>query len=332
MDYHNPHSDLFQMATEPWCDDYVAQYGNSIQYPVTNSFAYNLPYDDLTQHHNHNQHQQQLVSQPQSHVNMLSHFGQQPQQPQQQQQQQHHHSHGHVTPQTHHNYSIDQPSPLQQHHQNSSSSTSSASSSSSHVTNSHHHMTTPHSQNQTVAAIQPPPSNYQLYSSVQVPYEDVYLDTSSSAAASDYLLTQPYMEAVTSATTSPSDYDTPHNASSSASSSVSVASRKQPESRMSQPELFSRMGLSHDPEEARNRENRVLSLLKSRGFKLGEQTWIRDTTPAVRQEIVDFIHASTVQEYGYSKYMIEVVIRRACYHLMQGRLRRIRRARKSKGN
>ncbi|CAG82187.2 hypothetical protein B0I72DRAFT_164303 [Yarrowia lipolytica] len=231
MDYHNPHSDLFQMATEPWCDDYVAQYGNSIQYPVTNSFAYNLPYDDLTQHHNHNQHQQQL-----------------------------------------------------------------------------------------------------LYSSVQVPYEDVYLDTSSSAAASDYLLTQPYMEAVTSATTSPSDYDTPHNASSSASSSVSVASRKQPESRMSQPELFSRMGLSHDPEEARNRENRVLSLLKSRGFKLGEQTWIRDTTPAVRQEIVDFIHASTVQEYGYSKYMIEVVIRRACYHLMQGRLRRIRRARKSKGN
>lgn len=92
------------------------------------------------------------------------------------------------------------------------------------------------------------------------------------------------------------------------------------------------MGLSHDPEEARNRENRVLSLLKSRGFKLGEQTWIRDTTPAVRQEIVDFIHASTVQEYGYSKYMIEVVIRRACYHLMQGRLRRIRRARKSKGN
>ncbi|KAG5370407.1 hypothetical protein CKK34_0504 [Yarrowia sp. E02] len=260
------------MATEPWCDDYVAQYGNSIQYPVANTFAYNLPYDELNQNQ-----QQTVVSQTHSHVNLqqqASHAGQQHQQ----------HSHNHQ-------------SPLQQQH--------------SHIQ-------------------KPSSASSQLYSSVQVPYEDVYLDTSSSSA-SDYLLTQPYMEAVTSATTSPSDYDTPHNASSS-SSSVSVASRKQPESRMSQPELFSRMGLSHDPEEARNRENRVLSLLKSRGFKLGEQTWIRDTTPAVRQEIVDFIHASTVQEYGYSKYMIEVVIRRACYHLMQGRLRRIRRARKSKGN
>lgn len=317
MDYHNPHSDLFQMATEPWCDDYVAQYGNPSQYPVASSFAYNLPYDELNQH--------TVVSQPQTQTQAhVSHQQQANHLNHQQQQQQQHQSHSHVTPQiaqvtpqAHHNYAIIQQSPLQQnpHTQNSS-----------HMAHSHHVTS---SQNQA-ASTQPPASNYQLYSSVQVPYEDVYLDTSSSST-SDYLLTQPYMEAVTSTTTSPSDYDTPHNASSS-SSSVSVASRKQPESRMSQPELFSRMGLSHDPEEARNRENRVLSLLKSRGFKLGEQTWIRDTTPAVRQEIVDFIHASTVQEYGYSKYMIEVVIRRACYHLMQGRLRRIRRARKSKGN
>lgn len=276
MDYHNPHSDLFQMATEPWCDDYVSQYGHTMQYPQqqvnSSSFAYTLGYDE--------------VSQPVGGV--------------------------HVTPQAHH------VTPNQASQQNYALQSSPMSQSHVHVPQNHvsHIPQTTHVTR---------PSNYTLYSSV--PYEDVYIDPSSSS--SEYLLTQPYMEAVTSTTTSPSDYDTPH--ASSSSSSVSVASRKQPESRMSQPELFSRMGLSHDPEEARHRENRVLALLKSRGFKLGEQTWIRDTTPAVRQEIVDFIHATTVAEYGYSKYMIEVVIRRACYHLMQGRLRRIRRARKSKG-
>ncbi|KAG5357924.1 hypothetical protein CJU89_4413 [Yarrowia sp. B02] len=284
MDYHP--SDLFQMATEPWCDDYVAQYGSQVQYPT---FSFNLPYDD----------QLSVSAATNSHGQMGQHVTQQHHVTQNVPQQHH------VTPQQHHvtqqqqaPQQQPQPTPVAQNY---------AIQSPSHVTQQFAAPVTSHV---------PVNQNY-MYSSV--PYEDVYVDSSTS---SDYLLTQPYVE-VTSATTSPSDYDTPH---------ASSVARKQPESRMSQPELFSRMGLSHDPEEARNRENRVLSLLKSRGFKLGEQTWIRDTTPAVRQEIVDFIHASTVQEYGYSKYMIEVVIRRACYHLMQGRLRRIRRARKSKQN
>uniref|UniRef100_A0A060THW9 ARAD1D34650p n=1 Tax=Blastobotrys adeninivorans TaxID=409370 RepID=A0A060THW9_BLAAD len=102
--------------------------------------------------------------------------------------------------------------------------------------------------------------------------------------------------------------------------------RRKSESRISLPELYERMGLKHDHKEASKREQRVLSLLKSQGFRLGEQTWIRDTSEADRRAIIDYIHSQTYQEYGYSKQLIEVIIRRGSYYLMQGRLRRIRRA------
>lgn len=102
--------------------------------------------------------------------------------------------------------------------------------------------------------------------------------------------------------------------------------RRKSESRISLPELYERMGLKHDHKEANKREQRVLSLLKTQGFRLGEQTWIRDTSEADRRAIIDHIHSQTYQEYGYSKQLIEVIIRRGSYYLMQGRLRRIRRA------
>ncbi|CAN6637537.1 hypothetical protein TRVA0_016S01662 [Trichomonascus vanleenenianus] len=102
--------------------------------------------------------------------------------------------------------------------------------------------------------------------------------------------------------------------------------RKQSESRISLPELYQRMGLEHDHEEARHREQRVLQILRQQGFQLGERTWIRDTTEVDRRNIIDEIYNQTYNDYGYSKELIEVIIRRGSYYLMQGRLRRLRRA------
>lgn len=105
--------------------------------------------------------------------------------------------------------------------------------------------------------------------------------------------------------------------------------RKQSESRISLPELYIRMGLGHDHEEARTREQRILNILRSEGFKLGEQTWIRDTTENDRRRIIGEIYEQTYAEYRYSRELIEVIVRRGSYYLMQGRLRRIRRSKKA---
>ena len=105
--------------------------------------------------------------------------------------------------------------------------------------------------------------------------------------------------------------------------------RKQSESRISLPELFIRMGLADNHEVARKREQRVLNLLRQQGFKLGERTWIRDTTEQERRQIIDEIYRQTFDEYGYGKDLIEVIIRRGSYYLMQGRLRRLRRSRRN---
>ncbi|ANB11925.1 hypothetical protein AWJ20_152 [Sugiyamaella lignohabitans] len=120
------------------------------------------------------------------------------------------------------------------------------------------------------------------------------------------------------------------SSSSAASSALSGANpprtgRKHSESRMSLPELYNLMGLGHNPTEARTREKRVLDLLQKEGFLLGQRTWIRDTEQAERQRIIDNIYAITNKDYHYTKDLIELIIRRGTYYVMQGRLRRIRR-------
>jgi hypothetical protein len=105
--------------------------------------------------------------------------------------------------------------------------------------------------------------------------------------------------------------------------------RKQSESRISLPELYQRMGLGHNHEEARTREQKILNILRQQGFKLGEKTWIRDTTDQVRTAIIQEIYRQTFADYGYSKELLEVIVRRGSYYMMQGRLRRIRRSKKA---
>lgn len=115
---------------------------------------------------------------------------------------------------------------------------------------------------------------------------------------------------------------------SSSASSGSKPIRKQSESRISLPELYQRMGLGHDHNTARSREQRILTILKKEGFRLGERTWIRDTSEKERRRMIDEIYRQTYPDYHYSKELIEVIVRRGSYYLMQGRLRRIRRGKK----
>lgn len=105
--------------------------------------------------------------------------------------------------------------------------------------------------------------------------------------------------------------------------------KRQSESRLSLPELYQRMGLGHDHDKAHIREQKILNILRQQGFKLGEMTWIRDTTAEMRAAIISEIYRQTYEEYGYSRALLEVIVRRGSYYMMQGRLRRIRRFKKA---
>ncbi|KAH3677573.1 hypothetical protein WICPIJ_008961, partial [Wickerhamomyces pijperi] len=62
------------------------------------------------------------------------------------------------------------------------------------------------------------------------------------------------------------------------------------------------------------------------------KTWIRDTPSEERNILIDKLWklVEMKHQYGYSKETLAIVIRRASYYLMQGRLRRERRLEKKK--
>lgn len=107
------------------------------------------------------------------------------------------------------------------------------------------------------------------------------------------------------------------------------------DSRLSLAQLSIVLGLGTNVQEASKREKQILAVLKDElGFALGERTWIRDTPPEERKRLIDDLYIIVEQRYGYGydKDALSVVVRRASYYLMQGRLRRQRRMhRKAKG-
>ncbi|ODQ68825.1 hypothetical protein LIPSTDRAFT_7384, partial [Lipomyces starkeyi NRRL Y-11557] len=76
----------------------------------------------------------------------------------------------------------------------------------------------------------------------------------------------------------------------------------------------------------RSREQHILGILQDQGFPLGERTWIRDTEEKERRRIIEEIYRQTRDLYGYERSLLEVIVRRGAYYLMQGRLRRLRRS------
>lgn len=96
-------------------------------------------------------------------------------------------------------------------------------------------------------------------------------------------------------------------------------------SKMPLSDLYSRMGLANDHEEAKSREERIMNIVRREGFEVGHRTWIRDTDEDLRRRIIDELHRQTVRQYRYSKKTLEIIVRRGTYARMQSRLRQVRR-------
>ena len=112
--------------------------------------------------------------------------------------------------------------------------------------------------------------------------------------------------------------------------------KKISDSRLSLAQLSIVLHLEGNEEETAKREKNILQILrKELDFPIGEKTWIRDTPSHERERIIKQL-TSMVEDtyhYGYSKRTLSIIVRRASYYMMQGRLRRERRQqRKRKQN
>ncbi|CUM63302.1 uncharacterized protein PRCAT00000873001 [Priceomyces carsonii] len=75
-------------------------------------------------------------------------------------------------------------------------------------------------------------------------------------------------------------------------------------------------------------EINILEIFKNYcNFKLGYQTWIRDTTKEQRENLINLLYSYTSHYYPeFNKFKLEVIVRRGSYSLMQSRLRKERRS------
>lgn len=96
-------------------------------------------------------------------------------------------------------------------------------------------------------------------------------------------------------------------------------------SKMPLAHMYAMMGLSSDHVKAKWREERIINIVRAEGFKVGSQTWIRDTEESERFRIINSILFQCGREFGYDKTLIEVVVRRGTYARMQSKLRQERR-------
>lgn len=86
------------------------------------------------------------------------------------------------------------------------------------------------------------------------------------------------------------------------------------------------------PVEALKRERYILDIFENElHYPLGYKTWVRDTKKEYRTKLIDELHDRVKEKYPeYDHHVLETIIRRATYYMMQSRLRRERRA-KAKG-
>ncbi|KAG0669408.1 hypothetical protein C6P41_000211 [Kluyveromyces marxianus] len=120
--------------------------------------------------------------------------------------------------------------------------------------------------------------------------------------------------------------------SSSTSSSPGSGAKKVSDSRLSARGLAQVLNLD-SPAEALCREKFILDIFeKELHYPLGYKTWVRGTTKEYRAKILYQLHERVKVKYPeYDEKVLETIIRRATYYMMQSRLRRERRA-KAKAN
>lgn len=115
---------------------------------------------------------------------------------------------------------------------------------------------------------------------------------------------------------------------SSASPRGSAEHKKVSDSRLSAQGLAKVLKLD-SPEEALKRERYILDIFENElHYPLGYKTWVRDTFKDYRVKLIDQLHERVKHKYPeYDHAVLETIIRRATYYMMQSRLRRERRAR-----
>lgn len=118
---------------------------------------------------------------------------------------------------------------------------------------------------------------------------------------------------------------------SDSSSSDQGKPKKCSDARLSAVGLAKKLNLS-SPQEALEREKYILSIFQNElHYPLGYKTWIRDPDKETRKQLIEQLHDIVRVKYPeYDKNILETIIRRATYSMMQSRLRRERRA-KTKG-
>lgn len=132
------------------------------------------------------------------------------------------------------------------------------------------------------------------------------------------------------------DEDTDSSIDNDSHKQINVKSNKKiSDSRLSLAQLSIVLNLNNNIEETAKREKNILKILKDDlNFPIGEKTWIRDTPSTERERLMNSLteKVELVYNYGYSKKTLSIIVRRASYYLMQGRLRRERRLRKKHSN
>ncbi|ODQ60215.1 hypothetical protein WICANDRAFT_62780 [Wickerhamomyces anomalus NRRL Y-366-8] len=115
--------------------------------------------------------------------------------------------------------------------------------------------------------------------------------------------------------------------SSSSQTHSSSSSKKNLDSRLSLQKLGELLNTS-SIEETMKIEKFILDIFgKELGFPLGYKTWIRDTNEEYRKYLINELHTRASKVYPkLTKSLLETVIKRATYSMMQGRLRKERRA------
>ncbi|KAL3241040.1 uncharacterized protein RNJ42_03132 [Nakaseomyces bracarensis] len=103
--------------------------------------------------------------------------------------------------------------------------------------------------------------------------------------------------------------------------------RKCSDARLSAIGLAKKLNLS-TPQEALEREKYILDIFQHElNYPLGYKTWIRDTDKETRTYLIEELHSRVKDKYPeYDHNILETIIRRATYSMMQSRLRRERRA------
>ena len=168
-------------------------------------------------------------------------------------------------------------------------------------------------------------------SSITMSYDDLLFQNNNFFGVNVPQLPDTVVETPKKASAKVSKKKTKKTTHSHTISSIANNMKKVSDSRLSAQGLAQVLHLK-SPEEALEREKYILDIFETElHYPLGYKTWIRDTEKQERINLIDQLYLKIKDKYpDYNHEILETIIRRATYYMMQSRLRRERRA-KTKG-